>query len=462
MTENNNRAVITGLGMICAIGNSVDEAWNNAINSVSGIHKTTTLDTTDCYADLAAEVKCDTLGDFEGSEDADRSAQLCIKAAGEAMKDAGLDDFAGDPKASVIIGSCVGGAVSISDYYEHGKKASDVTKMPISSIAPQVAGQCHAGGVVTNIANACAAGTISIAYACELIRAGKADVVLAGGSDTFAAVPYAGFLSLHALDADGCSPFNRCTGITLGEGSGVVVVESYEHAKARKAKMYCEVLGAGVSSGAHHITPRRPNGEGQMEAINRAIKNSGLKKSDIGYVNAHGTGTAKNDDAEFLSLHTIFDGENNNLSVSSTKAMTGHCLGAAGAIEAVFSIKALTTNTVVPTLGFKDEDMDKLAEKAGKIDFCPNKAHEKELTSVMNNSFAFGGNNASIIFSKEAGNVTVKEEKKPLVITGIGVVTPSGNGVDSYVANAVKEAGYKNCDAAQKAIIDKYLAKEAF
>ena len=188
MTENNNRAVITGLGMICAIGNSVDEAWNNAINSVSGIHKTTTLDTTDCYADLAAEVKCDTLGDFEGSEDADRSAQLCIKAAGEAMKDAGLDDFAGNPKASVIIGSCVGGAVSISDYYEHGKKASDVTKMPISSIAPQVAGQCHAGGVVTNIANACAAGTISIAYACELIRAGKADVVLAGGSDTFAAV----------------------------------------------------------------------------------------------------------------------------------------------------------------------------------------------------------------------------------------------------------------------------------
>lgn len=438
MTENNNRAVITGLGMICAIGNSVDEAWNNAINSVSGIHKTTTLDTTDCYADLAAEVKCDTLGDFEGSEDADRSAQLCIKAAGEAMKDAGLDDFAGDPKASVIIGSCVGGAVSISDYYEHGKKASDVTKMPISSIAPQVAGQCHAGGVVTNIANACAAGTISIAYACELIRAGKADVVLAGGSDTFAAVPYAGFLSLHALDADGCSPFNRCTGITLGEGSGVVVVESYEHAKARNAKMYCEVLGAGVSSDAHHITAPRPDGEGQMEAINRAIKNSGLKKSDIGYVNAHGTGTAKNDDAEFLSLHTIFDGENNNLSVSSTKAMTGHCLGAAGAIEAVFSIKALTTNTVVPTLGFKDEDMDKLAEKAGKIDFCPNKAHKKELTSVMNNSFAFGGNNASIIFSKEAGNVTVKEEKKPLVITGIGVVTPSGNGVDTYVANAVK------------------------
>ena len=345
MTENNNRAVITGLGMICAIGNSVDEAWNNAINSVSGIHKTTTLDTTDCYADLAAEVKCDTLGDFEGSEDADRSAQLCIKAAGEAMKDAGLDDFAGDPKASVIIGSCVGGAVSISDYYEHGKKASDVTKMPISSIAPQVAGQCHAGGVVTNIANACAAGTISIAYACELIRAGKADVVLAGGSDTFAAVPYAGFLSLHALDADGCSPFNRCTGITLGEGSGVVVVESYEHAKARNAKMYCEVLGAGVSSDAHHITAPRPDGEGQMEAINRAIKNSGLKKSDIGYVNAHGTGTAKNDDAEFLSLHTIFDGENDNLSVSSTKAMTGHCLGAAGAIEAVFSIKALTTNT---------------------------------------------------------------------------------------------------------------------
>ena len=310
------------------------------------------------------------------------------------MKDAGLDDFAGNPKASVIIGSCVGGAVSISDYYEHGKKASDVTKMPISSIAPQVAGQCHAGGVVTNIANACAAGTISIAYACELIRAGKADVVLAGGSDTFAAVPYAGFLSLHALDADGCSPFNRCTGITLGEGSGVVVVESYEHAKARNAKMYCEVLGAGVSSDAHHITAPRPDGEGQMEAINRAIKNSGLKKSDIGYVNAHGTGTHHNDLFETRAVRRAFGASADHVKMSSTKSMIGHLLGAAGAVELIVCVKSIEEGYIHPTVGTTNPG------EGCDLDYVINGAVEQEVNVAISNSLGFGGHNASLLVKK--------------------------------------------------------------
>ena len=438
MTADNKRCVVTGLGMICAIGNDVKETWENALNSVSGIHKTTSVDTTNCYADLAAEVKCDTLDNIDNPEEKDRASKLCIKATKEALADAGLSDFADDQRVSVIIGSCVGGVISVENYYKHGRNASDIPKMPIAAIASQVAEVCHAGGVVTNVGNACAAGTISVSYACDLIRAGKADVVIAGGADSFASVPYAGFLSLHALDENGCSPFNHCKGITLGEGAGIVIVESYEHAKARGAKQYCEILGGSVTSDAHHITAPRDDGLCQIEAINRAIKNSGIKKSDIGYVNGHGTGTAKNDNAEFLSLHAVFDKENPNLSASSTKVLTGHCLGAAGAIEAVFSVKALTTNTVLPTMGYSAEDSEKLKEKAGNIDFVQNVPHAKELNSVMSNNFAFGGTNASIIFSKQVGNVSSQSEKdSKIAVTGIGIVSPLGNSKELYL-DAVK------------------------
>ncbi len=432
MTTDKNRCVVTGLGLISSIGNNVDECWKNAVQGVSGIKETSAVDTENCYACLAAEVNDGSLDNVEGAEKMDRASKLCIKASGEAMKDAGLHDLGGSRKAAVIMGSCVGGVASAEHYYRNGKPASDINKIPISAIANQVAKTYNAGGVVTNIANACAAGTISIAYACDLIRSGKADVVIAGGADAFSSVPYAGFLSLHALDKNPCSPFNHCSGITLGEGSGAIIIESYEHAKKRNAEIYCEALGSGVSSDAFHITAPRPDGKGQMHAIRRAMENSGIAPSEVGYINAHGTGTAKNDEAEFLSLHTIFDGENDDLSVSSTKGMVGHCLGAAGAVEAVFSIKALTEGVIPPTVGYSDEDMPRLNERAGRIDFCPNSAKKKELTNVMSNSFAFGGNNASIIFSKSKGNVELPCERERIFVTGIGIVSPIGNGVDNY------------------------------
>ena len=435
MTPEEKRCVVTGLGVICAIGNNVEETWKNALNSVSGIHKTTSVDTTNCYADLAAEVQCDTLDmEIDAPYEKDRASKLCIKAAKEALTDAGLGDFGDDGRVSVIIGSCVGGAISVGNYPIDSRRKDDILKMPIAAIASQVAETCHAGGIVTNVANACAAGTISVAYACDLIRAGKADVVIAGGADSFASIPYAGFLSLHALDENGCSPFNHCTGITLGEGAGIVIVESYEHAKKRNAKLYCEVLGSSVTSDAHHITAPRQDGLCQIEAINRAIKNSGISKTDIGYVNGHGTGTAKNDNAEILSLHAVFDEENPEISASSTKVMTGHCLGAAGAIEAVFSVKALTTNTVLPTLNYTAEDSEKLKEKAGRLDFVQNKPKSKELVSVMSNNFAFGGTNASIIFSKKPGDVKSQEAKdKKIALTGIGIVSVLGNSKEAYI-----------------------------
>ena len=434
MTPDNRRCVVSGLGVICAVGNNVEETWKNALNSVSGIHKTTSLDTKNCYADLAAEVNCDTLDEIDSPEEKDRASKLCIKAAKEALNDAGLGDFADSSRVSVIIGSCVGGVLSIEKYHCGGKDANEIPKMPIAAIASQVAESCHAGGIVTNVGNACAAGTISIALACDLIRAGKADVVIAGGADSFASVPYSGFLSLHALDENGCSPFNHCNGITLGEGAGIVIVESLEHAEKRNAKRYCEVLGAGVTSDAHHITAPREDGVCLIEAMERAVKNSGIKKSDIGYLNAHGTGTGKNDNAEINAFHQFFDVENPTLSVSSTKVMTGHCLGAAGAIEAVFSIKALTTNTVLPTLHYSAEDSEALKAKVGQMDYVQNTPRAKELECVMSNNVAFGGTNASIVFSKNPGDVQSQVAKdKRIAVTGIGIVSPIGNSKEIYL-----------------------------
>ena len=442
MTPDERRCVVTGLGVICAVGNNVEETWKSALESVSGIHKTTSLDTKNCYADLAAEVKCDTLDQIDAPEEKDRVSKLCIKAANEALADAGLSSFGDDQRVSVVIGSCVGGVLSIEQYHQHGRDAAEIAKMPIASIASQVAETCGAGGIVTNVANACAAGTISIAVACDLIRAGKADVVIAGGADSFASVPYSGFLSLHALDENGCSPFNRCNGITLGEGAGIVIVESYEHAQKRSAKQYCEVLGSGVTSDANHITAPREDGVCLMEAINRAVKNSGIDKSDIGYVNAHGTGTGKNDNAEITAFKNFFGEDNANVSVSSTKVMTGHCLGAAGAIEAVFSIKALTTDTVLPTFPYTEEQSAALKEKVGALDFVQNKARHKELKCVLSNNVAFGGTNAAIVFSKVPGEVSAQSEKgKKIAVTGLGIVSPLGNSKAAYI-EAVK-AGKK-------------------
>ena len=426
----NTRCVVTGLGMVNAIGANVEECWENALAGKTGIDHVKSVNADKCYANLGAEI------DFELPEnrEVDRVSVLCLKASEEAFADSEIEGSIEDPtRFGVIMGSCVGGVVSIENYITNGEKTEDINKMTISPIANNVATAFGAKGVITNVGNACAAGAISVAYACELIRAGVADAFIVGGADAFASVPFAGFTALHALSENPCSPFNHSNGITLGEGAGAMIVESYEHAKKRGAHIYCDVLAAGISSDAHHITAPRPDGIGQMYAINRAIEMSGLNKSDIGYVNAHGTGTAKNDEAEFLSLHTIFDNAGGDLSVSSVKSMVGHCLGAAGAIEAVYSVKALVEGKVPPTIGYSEEDLEALKEKAGDIDFVPNTSREKEMKAVMSNNFAFGGSNASVIFAKDAGEVKETEDDGDVYITGLGIVSPLGNGVENYV-----------------------------
>lgn len=429
------RCVITGLGIVCPVGNNVEESWRNIQDGVSGIAKVTSVDTEGCYANLGGEVACDDLP----APQYDRSARLCIKAATEAIADAGLQGNAAS-EAGVIVGSCIGGAVSIDEYLTAQKEGkeddSKISNMAASSIANNTAAYLGLNGVTANIVNACAAGTMSIAYACDLIRSGNGSVFLAGGTDPFSSLAFAGFHALHALSIESCSPLNHSNGITLGEGSGILVVEEYEHAVARGAKIYCEVAGYGVNCDAYHITAPDPSGQGQMDVIRRALASAEVAPSDIAYVNAHGTGTAKNDEAEFLSLHTIFDGT--NVSVSSTKSMTGHCLGAAGAVEAVFTVKAVSDDVLPPTIGYSEEDKQVLAEKAGELDFVANDSRKKEIPMAMSNSFAFGGTNASIIFAKEAKE---QEEvfKRKIYITGFGQVLSGDTDENSNVANVTLE-----------------------
>ena len=456
---NEKRCVITGLGLVCAIGDNVDECFKAALTGRSGIADAASFDTSACYSHKGAEVK---LSDTEmAGGKYDRTTALGIKAAGEAIKDAGIDmDSADASEIGVLLGSCIAGAACVEKYY--GQKAKgekgdydDLKSMPASVIAGNVADYYNAGGITANIVNACAAGTLSIALAIDLIRGGKGEIFLAGGCDSFSSLAYSGFHALRAMAPSDCSPFNHSDGITLGEGAGVLVVESYEHAVKRGAKIYCDVLGSGVSSDAYHITAPRPDGEGQMSVITRAVRNSGLKFTDIDYVNAHGTGTAKNDESEFLSLKTVFE-DNKDLYVSSTKSMTGHCLGAAGAIEAVITVKALTEGKLPPTTGYSEEDLKVLEEKSGDINFIANKPCQKDIKYAMSNSFAFGGNNASIVFAKDPNVLNLLCPKQSLYVTGIGIVSgefdaDTGDYIakldtDTFKAYGVKSAFLRKLD----------------
>ncbi len=437
------RCVITGLGLICPVGNHTNECWDNLIHGRSGIAPVTSVNTEGCISHLGGEVHCETLP----APEYDRSVRLCIQAAQEAITDASLpkEDI---KKAGIVIGSCVGGVVSIDRFYtaqrEGNEDNADVKKLSASSIANSAAAYLGLNGVTSNIVNACAAGTMSIAHACDLICSGEGEIFLAGGTDAFSSLAYSGFNALHALSEEACSPLNKSNGITLGEGAGILVVEDYEHAKKRGAQIYCEVSGYGVTSDAYHITAPHPQGEGQMNAIKKAMACAQIRPDEIAYINAHGTGTAKNDIAEFLSIHTMFDGC--GLSVSSTKSMTGHCLGAAGAIEAVITVKTLSENLIPPTIGYSDEDLTALAEKAGEIDFVANTPRVKQVNTAMSNSFAFGGTDASIIFSKLVHEVP-DSPKKAVYITGAGSICSSADGESSVYApldnNALNERGVK-------------------
>ena len=406
------RVVITGLGAVTPIGNTVNEFWNGIKEEKVGIGEITKFDTEDYKVKIAAEVK-----DFNVKERLDNKAarrmevfsQYAVAASREAFDMAGLDMAKEDPyRVGVIIGSGIGGLASMEK--EHEKIITKGPKRVSPMLIPLMISNMAAGNVAidlgckgkcTDVVTACATGSNSIGDALRAIQYGDADVMLAGGTESsITPVAVAGFTNLTALSGESdplraSLPFDEArSGFVIGEGAGVVVLEELEHAKARKTKIYAEIVGYGATSDAYHITSPAPDGEGAARAMKRALKENNIKPEEITYINAHGTSTHLNDAGETSAIKLAFGEASKKVMISSTKGNTGHLLGAAGGVEAIVCVKAIQDKFVPPTINYKvpDEECD--------LDIVPNKGRNVEVKYAMSNSLGFGGHNATIVFKK--------------------------------------------------------------
>jgi 3-oxoacyl-[acyl-carrier-protein] synthase II len=406
------RVVVTGLGIVSPIGNSVEESWANAIRGKSGIGPVTQIDLTNEPVQIAGEVKNFNPADWMNEKEAKRTqrfVQFGIAAAKMALKNANLeitDDIAHDVGVSVGVG--VGGMAfmeeNILTMTNKGSKWVSPFTIP-GFIANMAAGgvsiETHAKGPNMCPATACASGTHAIGEALMLIQTGRAKAMIAGGTEsTICGIPFAGFGKMGALcktfndnPTKSSRPFdkNRC-GFVMGEGSGILILEEYEFAKARGANILCELVGYGLSGDAYHITLPPPGGEGAVRAMKQALETGGVKPEDVDYINAHGTSTEANDQLETAAIKTVFGAHANKLNISSTKSMTGHLLGAAGGVEAVFTVMALKTGIIPPTINLENPD------PACDLNYTPNTAVERPVKVAISNSFGFGGTNACLAF----------------------------------------------------------------
>ncbi|WP_446898104.1 beta-ketoacyl-ACP synthase II [Clostridium sp. LBM24168] len=407
-----NRVVITGLGAITPVGNDAGTFWNNIKNGVCGIDFIKGFDTEGFKAKLAAEVKDFDPAEILGRREArrlDRFSQFALVAADEAVKDSQLEiDSMDKTRIGVVVGSGIGGIGTIEKENETLIRKGPNRIHPL--FIPMIIGNMAAGniaikygakGICTTVVTACATGTNCIGEAYRMIQNGMADVIIAGGAEaSITPLSIAGFISLTALskssDPQRASiPFDKeRNGFVMGEGSGIVILESLEHAKKREAKIYSEIVGYGSTCDAYHITAVDPSGEGAALAMERAIKEAGIDKREISYINAHGTSTVSNDKGETLAIKRLFEDISKNIPISSTKSMTGHLLGAAGAIEAIICVKSLEEDFIPPTIGYreKDEECD--------LDYVPNIGRKADVEYAMSNSFGFGGHNAVILLRK--------------------------------------------------------------
>ena len=405
------RVVVTGLGMVSPIGNTVEESWNNALAGKSGIGVITQCDASSFGSRIAGEVKNFEVEKYLPAKEArrfDRFIQLGIAAAVQALDDSGLT-FEGEEaeRAGSAIGSGIGGLPIIcqnyQSYMERGERRISPFLIP-GAIANMVSGQLsimrNLQGPSLAYSTACTTGLHSIGEAAWMIRRGDADVMVAGGAEsTVCPLGVGGFDNMHALSrrnddpATASRPFDKDRdGFVLGEGSGVLVLEDYEHAKKRGAKIYAEIVGYGLSADAHHITT--PSAEGPMRCMKNAMRQAGLNPSDIQYLNAHGTSTSVGDVNETNAIKLAFGEDAKKLVVNSTKSMTGHLLGGAGGIESAFTVLALKNQVSPPTINIFNQDPE------CDLDYCANVAREMPIRYAMKNSFGFGGTNGSLIFGQ--------------------------------------------------------------
>ena len=413
------RVVVTGLGLVTPLGGDVETSWKNILASRSGAGPITKFDASDQKCRIACEVKPadheygfdpNKRVDFKIQRQVDPFIVFGIDAAGQAIEDAGLTemDEATKFRAGVSIGSGIGGLPGIekesvnlfqngpgrvSPHFVHGRL--------INLISGQVSIKYGLMGPNHAVVTACSTGAHSIGDAARMIAMDDADIMLAGGAEaTICPIGIAGFAQARALSTQfndqpekASRPYDKDRdGFVMGEGAGVVVLEEYEHAKARGAKMYAEVVGYGLSGDAHHVTAPHPEGSGAYRSMEMALRKSGLQPSDIDYINAHGTSTPLGDELELGAVRRLFGNAIGSLSMSSTKSAIGHLLGGAGAVESIFCILALRDQVVPPTL-----NLDNPSEGTAGVDLVPHKAKERTVRAVLNNSFGFGGTNASLI-----------------------------------------------------------------
>ncbi len=406
------RVVITGMGAITPIGNDVDTFWNNAKSGKLGIDFITLIDQDLIDVKIAAEVKDfdpDTLIGKKESKRLDRFAQFGLVAAEEAIKDSGIDLEKEDlDRFGVMLGSGIGGFETIET--ECTKIATGKSKRVSPFFVPMTIINLGAGNVAikfglkgpcTSAVTACATGTNNIGDAFRTIKHGYADVMLAGGAEApITRLGVSGFSSMKALNSDNnpakaSIPFDKDrSGFVMGEGAGLVVLESLEHAEARGANIIAEIVGYGSTCDAYHITSPAPDGSGAAKAMKDAVQEAGIKLEEVSYINAHGTSTPLNDQFETAAIKSAFGETAYKIPISSTKSMTGHLLGAAGAIEAIICAKALQEGFIPPTIGYetKDEELD--------LDYVPNVGREQELEYALTNSLGFGGHNATLLLKK--------------------------------------------------------------
>ena len=411
------RVVVTGLGQISPVGNNVADAWQNLLAGVSGIGRITRFDAGELSAQIAGEVKDFQIGDYISAKEARRMDAFIhygVAAALQAVADAGLDDYPALDKTrvGVNIGSGIGGLPSIEEtgivVHENGPRRINPFFIPgslINLIAGHVTILKGYQGPSYGIVSACTTGAHCIGDAARMIQYGDADVMVAGGAESAVCMlGVGGFAAMKALStrnddpAAASRPWDKDRdGFVMGEGAGVLVLEEYEHAKKRGAKIYAELAGFGMSSDAHHITA--PNAEGPALAVARALKDAGLNPSDIDYVNAHGTSTPLGDANETTALKLAFGEHAKKLVVNSTKSMTGHLLGGAGGVEAVYSVLALHHQKSPPTINIFEQDV----EGGCDLDYCANEARDLPIRAAISNSFGFGGTNGTLAFKRFDG-----------------------------------------------------------
>lgn len=410
------RVVVTGLGALTPVGNTAEETWTNLLAGKSGAGPITRFDASLFKTHFACEVKDFSPNDLLDRKEArrmDRFTQFGMVVADEAIADSGLDFEKENPdRIGVIWGSGIGG---IDTFFEQVKGFVDndltprfnpfLIPMMISDITPGRISMKHGlrGPNYTTV-SACASSTNALIDAFNLIRLGKADVIVSGGSEAaINPVGMGGFNAMNALSTRNDDPMTASRpfdadrdGFVMGEGGAGIILEEYEHAKARGAKIYAEMVGGGLSADAHHLTAPHPEGLGARNVMANAIEDAGLKPEDIDYVNVHGTSTPLGDVAETKAIQKVFGEHAYNLNISSTKSMTGHLLGAAGAVEAMASIMAIYTGMVPPTINHftEDENLDP------KLNFTFHSAQEREVRAALSNTFGFGGHNASVLFKK--------------------------------------------------------------